>query len=111
MKDIESLVRKGERVLPDEDMLIEALRDLIKDQIKEYLKEIMDRNPRIREEIAESVRLYVEAKIKEANALATAAKALAELGITSLPREAREQILATLLSMLREEMEGMVDKL
>ncbi len=110
IKDIESLVKKSEELLPSEELFIEAMRDLIKDEIKEYLREQMKKNPEVKEEIHRGMMMYIEAKVKESEAETVLIKALSELGVLSLPPEMREKIMSTMYQTFKKEIDELIER-
>ncbi|NPA75009.1 MAG: hypothetical protein GXO25_02870 [Euryarchaeota archaeon] len=110
IKDVENLIKKSEEILPSEELFIDAVRDLMKDEIKEYLKEQMKENPQIKENIRKGMLLYIEAKIKESEAVTVLMKALGELGVLTLPPEMRQEILGTMYSTFKKEIDEIIEK-
>ncbi len=110
IKDIDTLIKKSEEVLPSEELFIEAVRDLMKDEIKSYLKEKMKENPEIKEAIREAMLGYVAAKVKESESMTRLIKAFAELGVITLPPEMREEITKSVYEMFKKEIDEVIEK-
>ncbi len=110
IKDMEELIKESEKILPSEDLLIEAVREIMKDEIKEYIREKMKQNPKIKEEIREAMLLYLSAKVKELEAATLMSKALGELGIISLPPEVRKELISNMYKMFQKEIDEMLEK-
>ena len=110
IEDLEELLKKSERIMPSEELFIEAVRDLMKDEIKSYLKEKMEENPRIKEVLKEAMLDYVEAKVKESESITKLTKALAELGVITLPPEIKEKIISMLSSTFKKEIDEILEK-
>jgi len=110
IRDLESLVKKSDKVLPSEDLFLEAIHDFMKDEIKLYMREKLNENPEIRDTIRASMLEYVEAKVKESEAIAKIMKAYAELGILTLPQELREEIVKSMYGTFQKEIDEIIEK-
>ncbi len=110
IKDVEELIKESEKVLPSEDLLIEAVRDIMKEEIKEYIREKMKKNPEIKDEIRKAMLLYIGAKVKEIEAATLMSKALGELGIISLPPEIKKEFISNMYKMFQKEIDEMLEK-
>lgn len=110
MENIEELIKKSEKILPSEDLFIEAIRDLMKDEIKSYLREKMKENPQIREIMKEAMLDYIDAKIKESESVTKITKALGELGVITLPPEIKEKIIQTIYGTFKKEIDEILEK-
>ncbi len=110
IRNIEELIKKSEGLLPSEDLFMEAVRDLMKDEIKSYLRDKLEKNPKIREEIRDAMLGYVEAKVKESEAITKLIKAYAELGVITLPPELREEIIKSMYETFQEEIDQIIEK-
>ncbi len=110
MGDIEELIKKSEKVLPSEDLFIEALREIMKDEIKEYLKEKLEENPRVKSEIRSAIITYLEAKIKESEAITKLVKSYAELGIITLPPALKEEVFKSIYTTFKKEIDEIIEK-
>ena len=97
-------------LLGNEDMVLDALRDLLKDEIKARMREELNRNPDLKEEMKAAVRLYFEAKVHEAYATLKFAKASAKLGVELMPPEMRAQFGKELAGILEKEVAALLEK-
>jgi adenosyl cobinamide kinase/adenosyl cobinamide phosphate guanylyltransferase len=94
-----------------EDLIIEAVRDLIKDEIKKYVRQKIDENPAIKKEMKEAVAEFIDAKGREAYAIIKLGKCAAELGIQVVPPEMKEKLGKDLASLVEREMSQVFDKM
>ncbi|MEM2943966.1 MAG: hypothetical protein QXN93_02405 [Methanomassiliicoccales archaeon] len=106
---IESILKSQLGILHSEDILLEAMKDLVRDEIKRYVRQKIDENPELKKEIKEAIGEFVAAKVKEAYALVKLAKCGAELGITLVPRDIKEKLEKDLASLLEREVSRVVD--
>ena len=97
-------------LLGNEELVVEALRDLLKDEIKRKMREELDRNPELREELKDAVRLYFEAKVHEAYATLKFVKASAKLGVQMMPDQMRDQLGKEIGSLLEKEVAALLSK-
>ncbi|MEM0160959.1 MAG: DUF3387 domain-containing protein [Thermoplasmata archaeon] len=110
MEPIEQYVKLLEKSIPSESMFIEALQDLMKDEIKDYIKEKIDKNAELKKEIKEAIRQYLEAKLKEVNAITMLSKVAAELGLAIMPGDLKDQFLKSIVSVFSKEIDKTIDK-
>ncbi|MCD6371040.1 MAG: hypothetical protein J7L63_06070 [Thermoplasmata archaeon] len=110
IENIEELIKKAEKILPDEDLFLEVIRDLIKDEIKSYLKDRIEKNPEIRKELREAILKYVNAKVMEAESSTILLKALGELGIITLPPEIKKDIISHFYKTFQKEIDEILEK-
>lgn len=109
--DIASIVRSQLEVFRTEDLLVEALRDMVKDEIKRHVRQKLDENPQLRKEIKTAIGELVVAKINETYALLKLTKCGAELGLTMIPKDLREKIGKDLASLLEKEVSQVIEKM
>ncbi|MDD1767133.1 MAG: hypothetical protein LUQ27_01010 [Methanomassiliicoccales archaeon] len=109
--NIASIVRSQLEVFRTEDLLVEALRDMVKDEIKRHVRQKLDENPQLRKEIKAAIGELVVAKINETYALLKLTKCGAELGLTMIPKDLREKIGKDLASLLEKEVSQVIEKM
>jgi hypothetical protein len=94
-----------------EDLVIEAVRDLVKDEIKKYIRQKIEENPAIKREIKEAIAEFIDAKAREAYAVVKLGKAAAELGVQVVPPEMKEKLGKDLASLVEKEMTQVFEKM
>jgi|SRR5271157_1874955 hypothetical protein len=94
-----------------EDLIIEAVRDLVKDEIKRYIRQKIDENPAIKNEMREAVAMFIDAKAREAYAVIKLGKCAAELGIQAVPPDMKAKLGKDLASLVEKEMTQVFDKM
>jgi adenosyl cobinamide kinase/adenosyl cobinamide phosphate guanylyltransferase len=94
-----------------EDLVIEALRDLVKDEIKKYVRQKIDENPEIKAEMKEAIKLYIDAKTREAYSLMKLGKCTAELGIQIVPIEMKEKLGRDISNLIEKEISQVFEKM
>jgi len=107
---VSQMLRGGTDLLGNEEMVVEALRDLLKDEIKRKMREELDANPALKEELKDAVRLYFEAKVHEAYATLKFVKASAKLGVQMMPGDLRAQLGKDIGSLLEKEVAALLEK-
>lgn len=108
--DIESLL-KSTLSVNTEEILVEAIRDLVKDEIKKYVLQKLDENPQLKSEARAVIGDLVESKMKETYALMRLGKLTAELGVAMVPEDMREQMEKDLASILEKEVSRVIEKM
>ena len=97
-------------LLGDEELVVEALRDLLKDELKRKMREALDQNPEVRDELREAMRQYFEAKVREAYATVKFVKASAKLGVEMMPSELLAELGKEIGSLLEKEVAALLEK-
>lgn len=106
---VESLLKGASGILHAEDLVLEAVRDLVKDEVKNYIREKLEQNPDLKEEMKAAVGEFLEAKVKEAYALMKVAKVSAKLGLELVPPHLREEVTKELLSVFEKELNAIME--
>lgn len=99
-----SLVKSAMGLVHTEDLLLEAVRDLLRDEVKRYIRDRLDERPALREELKRGVASLMEAKVREGSALLLIAKAAAKLGVELVPAQLREEVAKELVDALERDM-------
>jgi adenosyl cobinamide kinase/adenosyl cobinamide phosphate guanylyltransferase len=110
-ENIASLLRSQLGVIHSEDLLVEALRDLVKDEIKRYVRQKLDENPELKQEIKQAVGEFISAKMNETYALLKLTKCGAELGLSMIPKDLREKLGKDIASLLEKEVSQVIEKM
>lgn len=97
-------------LMGNEEIVVDALRDLLKDEIKRRMREELDANPELREELKDAVRLYFEAKVYETYATLKFVKASAKLGVQMMPPEMKDKLGKEIGSMLEKEVAALLER-
>jgi len=105
----EKLLRDTMGAMHTEDLLVEALRDLVKDEVKAYVRARLDANPDLKGEIKAAVKDLMEAKIREAYAFVKLAKAGAKLGLELVPPEMRTEVTRELARIIEKEVASLME--
>jgi predicted RNA binding protein with dsRBD fold (UPF0201 family) len=97
-------------LMGDEELVVDALRDLMRDEVKAKMREALERNPEIKQELRDALRMYFEAKVNEAYATLKFAKASAKLGVTLMPDHLKQELGKDLAQLLEKEVAGLLEK-
>lgn len=107
---VEKVLRDTMGAVHTEDLVLEALRELVKDEVKAYVRVRLDANPELKAEIREAVRDLMEAKLKEAYAFVKLAKAGAKLGLELVPSEMRAEVTRELAKIIEREVGAILER-
>ncbi|MFQ5909337.1 MAG: hypothetical protein ACE5IJ_01280 [Thermoplasmata archaeon] len=107
---LEPFIKASGGVLRSEDIVIEAVRDLIKDEIKRYIRAKLDTNPELKQEVKDAVSDYLEAKVKEGYALVKIAKCGAKLGLELVPDKLKGEMAREFIAIFEKEIGAVIDK-
>lgn len=108
---IDQMLKSTIGVANTEDLIIEALRDLVKDEIKHYVRQKINENPGIKQELKEAVADFIDAKMRETYAMIKMGKCVAELGIQIVPAEMKEKLGKDVASLIEKEMSQVLQKM
>jgi adenosyl cobinamide kinase/adenosyl cobinamide phosphate guanylyltransferase len=108
--DIESLL-KSTLSVNTEEILLEAMRDLVKDEIKKYVRQKFEENPHLKAEAKRIIEDLVMAKMKETYAMMRLGKLTAEVGVTMVPDEMREEMERDIAGLLEKEVARVLEKM
>ena len=97
-------------LLGDQELIVDALRDLLKDELKSKMREALDKSPELRDELRDAVRMYFEAKVREAYATVKFVKASAKLGVEMMPDAMREELGREVSALLEREIAALIEK-
>ena len=107
---MQSLLKGASGVIHTEDIVIEAVRDLVKDEIKRYVREKLEASPELKQEMKEAIGEFIEAKVKEAYALLKIAKTSAKLGLELVPPHLREEMAKEIAALFEKEIGAIIEK-
>ncbi len=97
-------------MLDKDNIMADALRDLLRDEVKGRMREELNANPELRSELKDAVRMYYEAKIREAYATLKFAKASAKLGLELMPPNLREELGKEVAGLVEREVSQILGK-
>jgi len=109
-KLIEDMLAESTDMLRAENLVVDALRDLVKDEVKKYIRKRLDENPELKNEMKAAVEELMEAKIKEGYALVKLAKAGVKLGLELVPPKMREEFSKDLVGIIQKEIGGLMER-
>ncbi len=107
---IGSLLKGTLGVIHTEDILFEAVRDLVKEEVKRYVRQRLEERPALKEELKSGIAALIEAKVREASALVLIAKSAAKLGVELVPPHLREEVAKELVDALEKEITTILDR-
>ncbi len=88
----ENVLKNLTKLLDDENLFAEILRDLVKDEIKSYIKSKLDTEVELKNEYKKALQEYFACKLMETYALIKFTKCMSELGIKMLPVEIKQKM-------------------
>jgi len=109
--DLEQLAKSAMGAFKTEDLVVEAMREMLKDEIKRYVRQKLEENPELKAEAKAVIGELIQAKIKETYALMKLGKVATELGVTIVPKEFREQVSKELASLVEKEFSQVMEKI
>lgn len=97
-------------LMATEDILLEAVRDLVKDEIKTYIREKVDSDAELKEELKDAISYYFNAKARSIYAELKASRAAARLGLRILPDELQGEVGEALVGLFEKELGNLLEK-
>lgn len=112
VKNVVSSLMKGGigDVIGGEDIVLEVMREIIKDEIKNSVHDALDKEPELKEELRDAIKIYFEARIKEMYASLKLAKAAGKLGLHILPDDMKEELSKEVVDLLEKEIGSIIEK-
>ena len=107
---VSQVLKGGTDLLGNEELVVDAMRDLLKEEIKRKMREALDKDPQLREELKEAVRMYYEARVQQAYASLKFVKASAKLGVEMMPPALRADLGKEIGSLLENEVAALLEK-
>ncbi len=106
-----SLLKGPIQAFQPEDLLVEAVRDLVKEEMKKRVRSTLDSDPELRAELKGAVSELMEARVREMYAMVKIAKCGAELGIKMVPKEIRERMEKDIADALEKEVQQVIGRM
>ncbi len=106
-----SMLKEPIQAFQPEDLLMEAVRDMVKEEMKKRMRTALDSDPDLRAELKGAVSELLEARVREMYAMVKIAKCGAELGIRMVPKDLREKIEEDIAGILAKEAEQVMDRM
>ena len=97
-------------LITTEDLVIEAVKDLVKDELKGYIRARIERDDDLKEELREAIQYYFSAKARSLYAELKATRGAARLGIALLPDDLQEDFSSALVTLFEKELVSMLDR-
>jgi hypothetical protein len=97
-------------IMPQKDLVIEAVHELVRDEIKRYIRNKLDEDPDLKKEIKDAINEYLSAKISEINAALKLAKSGAKLGLSLIPEHLRQEVSKDIVNLFEKEMGEILEK-
>ncbi len=98
-----ALVKNTLGLVHAEDLLVDAVQDLLREEVKRYIRDRLDERPALKQELKRGVAALMEAKVREASSLVLMAKAAAKLGVELVPAHLREEVAKELVDALERD--------
>ena len=97
-------------LMATEDIVIEAVRDLVKDEIKSYIRQKVDADEELKDEQKEAISYYFNAKARSVYAEMKASRAAARLGLRILPDDLQGEVGEALVGLFEKELGNLLEK-
>ncbi len=107
---LRNILRGTAGVLHTEDLLFDAVKDIVREEMKEHIRETLNANPDLKEEVRAAVKELLEAKVKEAVALLKVAKATAKVGMEMVPPDLREEVTREMVQAFERQLNAILER-
>ena len=97
-------------LMATEDIMLEAVRDLVKDELKSYIRQKVDADEELKEELKEAISYYFNAKARSVYAELKASRAAAKLGLRILPDDLQGEVGEALIGLFEKELGNLLEK-
>jgi hypothetical protein len=107
---IETLLKGSRDLLRPEQIVREAIRDVVKDEIREHLERTLREDPELARDLKDAVKALIEARAAEYAALLKFGTCTARLGLAAVPADIRQKFTSEVVSLLGRELGQIVEK-
>ena len=97
-------------LMATEDIMLEAVRDLVKDEIKTYIRDKVEADQELKAELKDAISYYFNAKARSVYAELKASRAAAKLGLRVLPEELQGEVGEALVGLFEKELGNLLEK-
>lgn len=97
-------------LMQTEDLVIEAVRELVKDELKAHIKNRIDEDPELKTELKESLTYYFTSKARSVYAELKATRAAARLGLSILPDDLHDEVSEALVTLFEKEIGSVLER-
>ena len=97
-------------LMATEDIMLEAVRDLVKDEIKTYIRDKVEADQELKAELKDAISYYFNAKARSVYAELKASRAAAKLGLRILPDELQGEVGEALVGLFEKELGNLLEK-
>ncbi len=97
-------------LMATEDILLEAVRDLVKDELKTYIRDKVESDAELKEELKDAISYYFNAKARSLYAELKASRAAARLGLRILPDDLQGEVGEALVGLFERELGNLLEK-
>jgi hypothetical protein len=104
------LMKSAGDLLRPEELVREATRDIVKEEIRRHLEKVLREDPKLAQDLKDSVRQLLEARATEYAALVRVGAATARLGLASLPPDVRRALMEDIVNLLSKEIGQIVER-
>ncbi|MCI4372470.1 MAG: hypothetical protein L3K02_02330 [Thermoplasmata archaeon] len=104
------LLKSAGDLLRPEELVREATRDIVKEEIRRHLEKVLHEDPKLAQDLKDSVRQLLEARATEYAALVRVGAATARLGLASLPPDVRRALMEDIVNLLSKEIGHIVER-
>ncbi len=110
-KEIISLLKSPMQAFRPEELVVEAIRELVKEEIKTRIRKALDSDERLRADLKKAVADLMDARVREVYAMVAIGKCGAELGLKLVPEELKEKMEREIATLLAKEAERVIDRI
>ncbi len=104
------LLKSAGDLLRPEELVREATRDIVKEEIRRHLEKVLHDDPKLAQDLKDSVRQLLEARATEYAAVVRIGASTARLGLASLPPEVRQSLIEDIVRTLSKEIGTIVER-
>jgi hypothetical protein len=108
---VDQMLKNTIGVANTEDLIIEAIRDLVKDEIKNQIRQKVNEDPQLKAEMKQAVKDFLDAKMREGYAIFKLTKCTAELGIRFVPEDMKSQLSKDVAEFIEKEVSQVIEKM
>jgi hypothetical protein len=107
---IDVILKSTQDLLRPEELVREATRDIVKDEIRRHLEKTLKEDPKLAQDLRDSVRGLLEARAMEYAALLRVGTCTARLGLAAMPPNVRAALTKDVVDLISKELGHIVER-
>lgn len=107
---ISELLKGGIIDISPTDIMMDVMRSIVRDEIKKYIMQKLAQNPKIKEEFTNTLKEYMELKLRETVIMIKLSKIFAKFGVEILPDKIKLELTKEATEIFEKQFQNLIEK-